>query len=440
MDKTRIIVVEDNIVYCEYICNMLAREKYDTVKAYHLSTAKKQLQQAADDDIVVSDLRLPDGDGIELLRWMRKEGKMQPFIIMTDYAEVHTAVESMKLGSIDYIQKKLIEDKLVPLIRSIQKERQARKNSMPVFSRNGSAFQEIMKRIQLVAPTDINVMIFGENGTGKEHIAHHLHEKSKRAGKPFVAVDCGSLSRELAPSAFFGHVKGAFTGADSTKKGYFHEAEGGTLFLDEVGNLALETQQMLLRAIQERRYRPVGDKSDRSFNVRIIAATNEDLEVAVSEKRFRQDLLYRLRDFEITVPPLRDCQEDIMPLAEFFREIANKELECNVSGFNYEARKALLTHPWSGNVRELRQKIMGAVLQAQEGVVTKEHLELAVTKPTSPVSFALRNDAEDKERIMRALEQANGNRSLAVELLGIGRSTLYGKLEEYGLKYKFKRP
>ena len=440
MDKTRIIVVEDNIVYCEYICNMLAREEYDTVKAYHLSTAKKQLQQAADDDIVVSDLRLPDGDGIELLRWMRKEGKMQPFIIMTDYAEVHTAVESMKLGSIDYIQKKLIEDKLVPLIRSIQKERQARKNSMPVFSRNGSAFQEIMKRIQLVAPTDINVMIFGENGTGKERIAHHLHEKSKRAGKPFVAVDCGSLSRELAPSAFFGHVKGAFTGADSTKKGYFHEAEGGTLFLDEVGNLALETQQMLLRAIQERRYRPVGDKSDRSFNVRIIAATNEDLEVAVSEKRFRQDLLYRLRDFEITVPPLRDCQEDIMPLAEFFREIANKELECNVSGFNYEARKALLTHPWSGNVRELRQKIMGAVLQAQEGVVTKEHLELAVTKPTSPVSFALRNDAEDKERIMRALEQANGNRSLAVELLGIGRSTLYGKLEEYGLKYKFKRP
>ena len=280
---------------------------------------------------------------------------------------------------------------------------------------------------------DMSVMIFGENGTGKEHIAHHLHEKSKRAGKPFVAVDCGSLSRELAPSAFFGHVKGAFTGADSTKKGYFHEAEGGTLFLDEVGNLALETQQMLLRAIQERRYRPIGDKSDRSFNVRIIAATNEDLEAAVSEKRFRQDLLYRLRDFEITVPPLRDCQEDIMPLAEFFREVANKELECNVGGFSSEARKALLTHTWPGNVRELRQKIMGAVLQAQEGVVTKEHLELAVTKPTSPVSFALRNDAEDKERIMRALKQTNGNRCAAAELLGISRTTLYGKLEEYGL-------
>ena len=400
MNKTKIIVVEDNIVYCEYVCNMLSREGYRNMKAYHLSTAKKHLQQATDNDIVVADLRLPDGSGIDLLCWMRKEGKMQPFIIMTDYAEVNTAVESMKLGSIDYIPK--------------QGQRR-----MPIFAREGSAFQKIMHRIRLVAATDMSVMIFGENGTGKEHIAHLLHDKSKRAGKPFVAVDCGSLSKELAPSAFFGHVKGAFTGADNAKKGYFHEAEGGTLFLDEVGNLALETQQMLLRAIQERRYRPVGDKADRNFNVRIIAATNEDLEVSVNEKRFRQDLLYRLHDFGITVPPLRDCQEDIMPLAEFFRDMANRELECSVSGFSSEARKALLTHAWPGNVRELRQKVMGAVLQAQEGVVMKEHLELAVTKPTSTVSFALRNDAEDKERILRALKQANGNRSVAAELLAI---------------------
>ena len=302
MNKTKIIVVEDNIVYCEYVCNMLSREGYRNMKAYHLSTAKKHLQQATDNDIVVADLRLPDGSGIDLLCWMRKEGKMQPFIIMTDYAEVNTAVESMKLGSIDYIPKQLVEDKLVPLIRSILKERQAGQRRMPIFAREGSAFQKIMHRIRLVAATDMSVMIFGENGTGKEHIAHLLHDKSKRAGKPFVAVDCGSLSKELAPSAFFGHVKGAFTGADNAKKGYFHEAEGGTLFLDEVGNLALETQQMLLRAIQERRYRPVGDKADRNFNVRIIAATNEDLEVSVNEKRFRQDLLYRLHDFGLLLP------------------------------------------------------------------------------------------------------------------------------------------
>lgn len=440
MDKTKIIVVEDNLVYCQLVCNLLEREGFCTVQAYHLSGAKKLLQQAVEDDIVVSDLRLPDGDGIALLRWMRKESMMQPFIIITDYDEVHTAVESMKLGSLDYIPKRQLEVKLIPLLHNILKEMRIRRRRMPVFSRNGSAFQTIMRRIKLVAPTEMSVLIFGENGTGKEHIAHHLHEKSKRAGKPFVAVDCGSLSKELAPSAFFGYVKGAFTGADSAKKGYFHEAEGGTLFLDEVGNLAMESQQMLLRAIQERRYRPIGDKADRNFNVRIIAATNENLEEAVNEKRFRQDLLYRLHDYEITVPPLRDCQEDIMPLAEFFREIANNELECSVTGFDAEARKRLLTHAWPGNVRELRQKIMGAVLETQTGLVTKEHLELAVTKPTSLASFALRNDAEERERILRALKQTNGNRKVAAKLLGIGRTTLYKKLEEYDLKYKFQQP
>lgn len=435
MDKTRIIVVEDNIVYCEFVCNLLAREGFRTVQAYHLSTAKKLLQQASDGDIVVSDLRLPDGDGIDLLRWMRKEGMTQPLIIMTNYAEVHTAVESMKLGSLDYIPKQLVEDKLMPLLHTILKERSIGRNRMPVFARDSSAFQKIMQQIRLVAPTDMSVLIFGENGTGKEHIAHHLHDKSKRAGKPFVPVDCGSLSKDLAPSAFFGHVKGAFTGADSTKKGYFNEAEGGTLFLDEVGNLALETQQMLLRAIQERRYRPIGDKTDKSFNVRIIAATNEDLEKAVIEKRFRQDLLYRLHDFEITVPPLRDCQEDIMPLADFFREIANDELGRNVRGFDASARKALLTHTWSGNVRELKQKIFTAVLHTESDTITDTDLELSYESvSSSTVSFALRTAEEEKERIIRALKQANGNKILAARLLAISRSTLYAKIEEYGIK------
>ena len=433
MDKTTIIVVDDNLVYCQLVCNLLEREGFCTVQAYHLSGARKLLQQATEDDIVVSDLRLPDGDGIALLRWMRKEGMMQPFIIMTDYAAVHTAVESIRLGSLDYIPKQQLEVKLIPLLHDILKEMRIGRRRMPVFSRNGSAFQAIMKRIRQVAPTNMSVLIFGENGTGKEHIAHHLHEKSKRSGKPFVAVDCGSLSKELAPSAFFGHVKGAFTGADSAKKGYFHEAEGGTLFLDEVGNLAMETQQMLLRAIQERRYRPIGDKADRNFNVRIIAATNEDLEQAVIEKRFRQDLFHRLHDYEITVPPLRDCQEDIMPLAEFFREIANNELERDVKGFSTSAQKALNTYAWPGNVRELRQKVLTAVLQAENDMITEEDLEFGSEQIASPVGFTLKSEGEEKERIRRALKQANDNKRLAAELLGISRATLYKKLKEYGM-------
>lgn len=439
----KVIVVEDNPVYNDYVCNFLKKGGFDTMQAYRLSTAKKLLAKAEEDNTVLADLRLPDGEGVDLLRWMRKEGKPQPFIIMTDYAEVHTAVESMKLGSADYIPKQLVEDRLVPLIRSIHKAQEQKRNKqVPIFVRQGTAYQGIKRRVRLVAPTRMSVLILGENGTGKEHIAQHIHAQSKRADKPFVAVDCGSLSPTLALSAFFGHIKGAFTGADSTHVGYFQEANGGTLFLDEVANLPMEMQRMLLRAIQERRYRPIGAKGDKTADVRIVAATNEDLQKAVAEKRFREDLLYRLKEYTITVPPLRNCQEDIMPLAEFFLEFANKELERNIKGFDASARKALLTYPWPGNVRELKQKIQVAVLHTEADMITKENLEFGSdeTLSSSSASFALRNDAEDKERILRALKQANGNRKVAAELLGIGRTTLYSKLEEYGLKYKFEQP
>ncbi len=430
----KVYVIEDNPVYNDYVCNLLKKEGFDTAQAYHLSTARKRLAKIGEDDIVLADLRLPDGESIDLLRWMRKEGKMQPFIVMTNYGEIHTAVESMRLGSKDYIQKPLIEDKLVPLVRAIRKEHEKRKQQhVPIFTRQGAAYQEIKRRIRLVAPTRMSVLILGENGTGKEHIAQHIHAQSKLADKPFVPVDCGSLSPTLAQSAFFGHRKGAFTGADNDKIGYFEEAEGGTLFLDEVGNLSLETQQMLLRAIQERRYRPIGAKEDKTANVRIVAATNEDLQKAVAEKRFRQDLLYRLKEFVITVPPLRDCQEDIMPLADFFRETANQELERDIKGFNASARNALLAYPWPGNVRELKQVVIASVLQTEGDTITAEDLELGGEQTTSHVGFTLKNEEEEKERILRALKQAKGNKKLAAKMLGIGRSTLYNKLDEYGL-------
>ena len=437
--KRKILIVEDNVGLSQMQKDWLAQAGYDAVTAMNEPIARSLIRRTQF-DLILSDVRLPEGDGISLLEWLRKERKDIPFILTTEYVSVSDVVRTIKLGARDYLPKPVHREHLLELAEDVFRPvATVRRKEKELFHRTSPKILQAEKFARLVAPSDMSVMILGANGTGKESIAQTIHNNSERWNMPFVAVNCGALPRELAASLFFGHEKGAFTGADSAKTGYFDMAKGGTLFLDEVGNLALETQQMLLRAIQERQYRPIGDKSDRSFNVRIIAATNEDLEAAVSEKRFRQDLFYRLHDFGITVPPLRDCQEDILPLAEFFREIANKELECNVSGFSSEARKALLTHAWPGNVRELRQKIMGAVLQAQEGVATKEHLELAVIKPTSHVSFALRNDVEDKERILRALKQANGNRSVAAELLGIGRTTLYSKLEEYGLKYKFKQ-
>lgn len=432
----KIIVLEDNTLFAEIVCRWLQREGWKTETVTNISRAKKLMEKADTDDIVLADLRLPDGESTALLEWMRKNGMEQPFIVMTDYAEVHTAVASMKLGSADYIQKKQLDDKLIPTIKGIflkQKMSNETLNNTPIFKRESAAFRQIKERIRLVAPTDMSVLILGENGTGKEHIAQRIHTKSKRASKPFVSVDCGSILPSLAQSAFFGHIKGAFTGADANKVGYFQEANGGTLFLDEVGNRPYEIQQMLLRVIQERKYRPVGAKEDKNCNVRIVAATNEDLVKAVMEKRFRQDLLYRLQDFTITLPPLRNCQEDIMPLAEFFREQSNKTLEKAVKGFDSSAKKALQLHPWSGNVRELKQKIQTAVLLCDGNNITEDDLELYVEQDASPVCYSLKDVQQEKERIRQALEQCGGNKKSAAKLLKIGRTTLYAKIKEYGL-------
>lgn len=435
----KVLVIEDNPVYSKYVCNLLAKNGFATETASSLAAARKLVDKMADDDIVLADLRLPDGESTTLLEWMRKRGNKQRFIVMTDYAEVLTAVHSMKLGSEDYIPKRLMEERLMPLVHGIRKEQERKsRNRVPIFKRTSDVYREARHRAKRVAPTHISVMILGENGTGKEHFAQYIHEHSKRAGKPFVAVDCGSLSSTLAPSAFFGHVKGAFTGADSNTTGYFQEAEGGTLFLDEVGNLSPETQQMLLRAIQERRYRPIGAKEERTADVRIVAATNEDLKKAVTEKRFRQDLYHRLCEYTITVPALRDSRDDIMPLAEFFREQANMELECEVKGFDISARKALLSHPWTGNVRELRLTVRAAILHATGDTLSANDLELDDEPSADSGCLTLKDKEREKERIMQALEQAGGNRQVAARILGIGRTTLYRRMMEYELKYEAK--
>lgn len=432
----RVIIIDDNVVYCDHVGNLLAREGIETERLYSLSAAKKAVLSVSDDDIILSDLRFPDGNGIDLLKYMRENGRRTPFFIMTDYGEVPTAVRSMKSGADDYISKRTLEEELLPTIRSLLKRKsRSLVKREHILDRESEAFQAIDHRIRLVAPTNISVLILGENGTGKEHIAAKIHRRSDRADKPFVAVDCGLLSSSLAASILFGHEKGAFTGATDNKAGYFGEADGGTLFLDEIGNLPMEVQQMLLRAIQSKTYRSVGGNRDKASDVRIIAATNEDLNKAVEERRFRRDLYYRIREFVVELPPLRKCREDILPLAEFFIGEMNTELKKSVTGFDAEAKKLLALYHWPGNVRELRQVVQTAVLMTGEGLIPSDALGLDATEAESGVSdFALVDEAMQKDRIIKALKQTDGNKRQAAKLLGISPPTLYKKMEQYNIQ------
>ncbi len=430
-----VIVIDSNPKHNEYICKLLQRVGFPIKGLYSLKSARCLL--ANGNYIIITNSHLSDGESMDLLEWMRSNEKTHPFIIVTNRPEVLAAVKAMKLGATDYIPMQLAEDKLPQLIRELL-HKDKKYNPHSILQRTSEAFQKIHHRIRLVAPTELSVLILGESGTGKENLARELHQYSKRADKPFVAVDCGSLSVALTYSAFFGHEKGAFTGADAAKTGFLQEANGGTLFLDEVGNLPIETQQMLLRAIQEKKYRPIGAKADRRFNARIIAATNENLNRSVTEKRFRQDLLYRLQDFTITVPPLRECQDDIMPLAEFFRKQANKEFNRQTQGFDNSARTAILFNKWSGNVRELRQKVRAAVLLAENELICKEDLELGNTREYYyPLSLKT-NKKEEKKRIIQAIEYARGNYRVAAYLLEVSIPTLYNKVKQHNIKRRDK--
>ena len=431
--KRKILIVEDNVGLSQIQKDWLSQAGYEAVTAMNEPIARSLIRKTQF-DLILSDVRLPEGDGISLLEWLRKEKKDIPFIITTEYVSVPDVVRTIKLGARDYLPKPVHRDYLLELAEDIfHPVATVRKQERQLFHRTSPMILKVEKFARLVAPSEMSVMILGANGTGKESVAQTIHDNSERYGKPFVAVNCGALPRELAASLFFGHEKGAFTGADTAKSGYFDLAKGGTLFLDEVGNLTMEMQQMLLRAIQERRYRPVGAKEDKTANVRIVAATNEDLQKAVTEKRFRQDLLYRLQEYVITMPPLRDCPEDIMPLAEFFREMANRELEREVKGFAASARNALLAHAWPGNVRELKQKIQTAVLQSEGDMITEADLELDNEPSATSACFTLKSGDEERGRILRALKQAAGNKKMAAKILGIGRTTLYNKLVEFGL-------
>ena len=457
--KQRILILEDDVTFGTMLKTWFTKNSWETTWVSKVEQAKLEFADKTF-DLILSDLRLPDGDGIIFLTWLRENNIMTHLIIMTRYSDVQTAVLAMKLGASDYLQKPInptiLQQKIemalsTPVEANVKVDDNKPKNKQKqsankVVKGSSSVMQRLYSHIDLVAPTKMSVLILGESGTGKEYIARMIHENSNRKSEPFVAVDCGSLSMELAPSELFGHKKGSFTSAVSDKTGVFVEANGGTVFLDEVGNLSYEVQKQLLRALQEHKVRPVGSATDIKVDVRIIAATNEDLEKAIEEGRFRQDLYHRINEFSVSVPPLRERIEDLEEFCYHFISQANEELGKEVDTISDDALDILKQQTWNGNLRELRNVIRRSVLFTKDNVLRKENLPDFPKDNKSQIvvkierqesenrDLSLNNKANEKEQIIAALNQARGNKTVAAKLLQIDRKTLYNKMHLYGIE------
>ena len=440
-----ILIVEDDITYGMMLKTWLGKKGFQVASVSSIARAQKHLETEGA-DLILSDLRLPDKDGIDLLKWLGEQGLSIPLIMMTSYADIQSAVQAMKLGASDYVAKPVNPDEL---LKKISEARQApsfgkeesthQKNaggtpSSDYLEGESDAAKQLYNYVRLVAPTTMSVLINGASGTGKEYVAHRIHQLSKRAGQPFVAIDCGSIPKELAASEFFGHVKGSFTGALTDKTGAFVAANGGTIFLDEIGNLSYEVQIQLLRALQERKIRPVGSNKEITVDVRLVSATNEDLEQAIEKGTFRQDLFHRINEFTLRMPELKDRREDILLFANFFLDQANRELDKQLIGFDDAASRVLLEYHWPGNLRQMKNVVRRATLLAQDQLITlKELTELQqITHPH--VGLPLRNEEAEKHQIIEALRQTGNNKSRAAQLLGIDRKTLYNKLKLYEIE------
>ena len=429
----RILVVEDNSILCEILKKWLLKAGYEVLTAINELSARKKMKENGV-ELVLSDVRLQEGDGIHLLEWSIQEGLEIPFVIMTEYASISDAVRAIKMGAKDYLPKPVYEEQLLDLLHDLLRLPSATRQNTRILERNSSAAVKMDRLARRVACSELSVMILGPNGCGKESIARTIHRYSHRSDKPFIAVNCGAVPKELMATEFFGHIKGAFTGAEKDSKGYFETARGGTLFLDEIGNMPYEMQVLLLRVLQEREYSPIGSHSLLKADVRIISATNENMETAVCGGRFREDLYYRLAEFKIRHPALSECPEDILPLADFFRMKYSEEIRRKTSGFTKKAERTLQSYPWPGNVRELCNKVKSAVLLADTALLTCENLgfDRGTYFPVS--KKATTPQGNEKERIHSALEQSKGNISHAAVLLGVSRPTLYRKIEKYGLR------
>lgn len=458
----KILIVEDDLAFGTMIQAWLKKKGFEVEKATSVKAALDLLEEDNKRDLILSDLRLPDHDGLTLLKWTQKHNLSIPFIVMTSYAEVQNAVLAMKSGATDYIAKPFPPDMLLDKIQeaiqsnsrgtsignssSIPASSQTAKNqaetaakvkenNVPKYIEGESeASKRLYDFVSLVAPTPMSVLILGASGTGKEYVAHRIHELSQRAKKPFFALDCGAIPKDVAASEFFGYVKGAFTGAEQDKKGAFEMANGGTLFLDEMGNLNYEVQVQLLRALQERKIRPLGSTKEIDIDIRLVCATNENLAQRVAEGKFREDLYHRINEFTIYMPELKDRGSDLFLFADLFVKQANQELGKNVEGFDKKASEMIAFYNWPGNLRELNNVMKRATLLARGSHIGVVELEqsIVLTQPIGPLP--LHDEQTELQRIENALKAAGGNKSKAALLLAIDRKTLYNKMKKYGIQ------
>ena len=435
-----ILVVEDDITFSLMLTTWLGKKGFTVKTSSSVSDAKQKIGEEAF-DLILSDLRLPDSDGIDLLKWLKERKYAMPLIMMTSYAEIQTAVQAMKLGAADYIAKPLNPDELLGKIKElVPTEEEPLRNVVPntgvelYIEGQSQAARQLYEHVRLVAPTDMSVLITGASGTGKEYIARRIHEQSGRSKSPFVAVDCGAIPKELAASEFFGHVKGSFTGAIENKTGAFVAAQGGTIFLDEIGNLTYEVQVQLLRALQERKVRPIGSNQEIAINVRLISATNENLRHAIDKGEFREDLYHRVNEFTIRIPDLKERKEDLLLFANHFLDLANMELKKNIIGFDNETVQLFQSYSWPGNLRQMKNVIKYATLLATGRYITRKELPEELTEALPQrMNVQLRDVNHERDLISRALQECGNNKTRAARLLGIDRKTLYNKLKIYHL-------
>ncbi len=446
----KILIVDDDPTFNSMLRAFLEKKEYAAVSVHSAKSALTILREQTF-DLILTDFRLPDLDGLTFVQQLKQKGIATPFILITNYSDIRTAIRSIRLGAFEFVTKPVNPDELLGVVEkaiesgvsSGQEERieDSIDRSFVVGKDKGAV--ALWEHLEMVAPTKMNVLITGESGTGKEMVARMIHKKSRRADKPFVAVDCGTLSEELASSELFGHVKGSFTGAATDKKGLFEAAHGGTIFLDEVGNLPYSAQIKLLRAIEERTIRPVGSEREIKVDVRILAATNEPLAEAIGKGVFRHDLFHRLNEFELKVPALRERMGDFDTFVASFIKDASVELEKSVEGISSDALNVLKSYAWPGNLRELKNIIKRSVLLCKGSTIEVGNLPEGLNEPVmsnepTPAIGDETNLKEIHERQERALiekvlRENKYNKTKAAKLLNIDRTTLYNKIKHYGI-------